>query len=98
MMERTITKSGGRQETVTRFRICSTDMESWIRQNQAEYTGAMVEGCLLNNFVLACNGGFAAVYEHYINEWTSDYLVEFEPGAAQTVWKRWCEFEKRSKS
>ena len=39
---------------VTRFRLGSTALEKWMRQNQAEYTGDYVEGCLLDNFVLAC--------------------------------------------
>lgn len=68
-------------------------MEKWMHQNGASYTGTMVEGCLLDNFVLVCRRGFAAVYEHYLNCWSSNYLVEFEPGAAQNVWERWYQFE-----
>lgn len=68
-------------------------MEKWMHQNGASYTGTIVEGCLLDNFVLVCRRGFAAVYEHYLNCWSSNYLVEFEPGAAQNVWERWYQFE-----
>jgi|InofroStandDraft_1065614.scaffolds.fasta_scaffold07494_9 hypothetical protein len=77
---------------VTRFRLGSTALEKWMRQNQAEYTGDYVEGCLLDNFVLACKRGFAAVYEHALTCWTSDYIVEFAPGAAQDVWENWYRF------
>lgn len=78
---------------MTRFYISPKNMEKWMHQNGANYTGTMVEGCLLDNFVLACNRGYAAVYEHYLNCWSSDYLVEFEPGTAQEVWERWYQFE-----
>ena len=65
-------------------------------------------GTAVTSFSIACDRDFksqsgeketdfAAFYEHYLNEWTSDYLVEFESGTAQTVWKRWYEFEERSK-
>lgn len=74
---------------VTRFRLGSTELKKWMHQNKAEYTGDCVEGCLLDNFVLACKRGFAAVYEHTLNCWTSDYIVEFAPGAALEVWKNW---------
>ena len=47
-----------------------------------------------DNLVLACKRGFAAVYEHYLNCWSSDYLIEFQPGAAQGVWKNWYKFEE----
>lgn len=77
---------------ITTFRIGSTELKRWMHQNRAEYTGDIIVGCLLDNFVLECKRGFAAVYEHYLNEWTSDYLIEFEAGDAETVWKRWDEF------
>lgn len=79
---------------LTKFRISPKNLEKWMHQNEAEYTGAFVEGCLLDNFVLACKRGFAAVYEHYLNCWSSDYLIEFQPGAAQEVWKNWYRFEE----
>lgn len=78
---------------MTRFCIDPKNLEKWMHQNGANYTGTMVEGCLLDNFVLVCKRGYAAVYEHYLNCWSSDYLVEFEPGAAQGVWRRWYQFE-----
>lgn len=89
-------QKGGKTGSITTFRISGANLARWMKQNRAGYTGVLVEGCLLDNFVLVCERGFAAFYEHYLNEWTSDYLVEFESGAAQTVWKRWHEFEERS--
>lgn len=79
---------------VTSFRISPENLEKWMHQNRAEYTGAFVEGRLLDNFVLVCKRGFAAVYEHYLNCWSSDYLIEFQPGTAQGVWKNWYKFEE----
>lgn len=70
---------------MTSFRIGATNLEKWMAQNKAEYTGDFVDGALLDNFMLACKRGFAAVYEHYLNCWSSDYLVEFESGIAQNV-------------
>lgn len=75
------------------FSISSKGLEKWMHQNRAEYTGSFVEGTLLDNFVIACKRGFAAVYEHPLNEWTSNYRVEFGLGAAQDVWNRWYQFE-----
>ena len=78
-----------KSSAITSFRLSSTELEKWMHQNKAEYTGDCVEGCLLDNFVLACKRGFAAVYEHTLNCWTSDYIVEFAPGAAPEVWENW---------
>jgi hypothetical protein len=80
---------------ITCFRLePGAAFEKWARQNGAEYTGDYVEGCLLDSFVVATRRGYAAFYEHYVNEWTSDYLVEFQAGAAQTVFSNWYKFEE----
>lgn len=80
---------------ITTFYIGSTELEWWMQQHGAEYTGDIIEGCLLDNFVLECEGGFAAVYERYLTEWTSDYVIEFEAGCAETVWRQWYEFRAK---
>lgn len=82
---------------LTTFRIRPDDLDKWMHQNKAKYTGAFVEGCLLDNFVLVCKRGFAAVYECHLNEWSSTYQVEFEAGTAQEVWRRWYQFEETVK-
>lgn len=84
-------------DKVTKFRIEPKNLAKWMHQNRAVYTGAFVDGCLLDNFVVVTKRGFAAIYEEYLNEWSSTYRVEFEPGAAQTVWSRWYQFEKMQK-
>ncbi len=83
---------------MTEFFIDPKELEKWMHQNRAQYTGGFIEGCLLDNFVVATKRGFAAIYEHPLNEWSSNYRVEFEPGAAQGVWRNWYEFEASSEA
>jgi len=64
---------------MTEFYIAPADLEKWIYQNDASYTGMFVEGCLLDSFVLECRRGFAFVYEHFLNTWSSNYRVVFIP-------------------
>ena len=42
------------------------------------------EGALLDGFIAAFPGGYAAFYPHYLNEWSSDYYVEYGYGNAAT--------------
>lgn len=72
------------------------ELQEWMLRNKAEYTGDFIEGCLLNNFVVSTPRGYAAIYEHYVNEWTSCYYVEFETGVASAVWDNWYRFETTS--
>lgn len=53
------------------------DINKWLNQNQAEYTGDFFEGCLLDNFIVSCKNGIAALYEHYSNCGSSCYEVYF---------------------
>ena len=79
---------------VTSFRLDpGPAFDKWARQNSAEYTGDYIEGCLLDNFIMVTPRGYAAFYENYVNEWTSNYYVEFQPGAAQNVFSNWYKFE-----
>lgn len=82
---------------VVKFSLNPSELEKWMHQNKAEYSGSFIDGCLLDNFVVMTKRGFAAFYEHYVNGWTSDYIVEFEPSTAQTVWRRWYDFEEGRK-
>lgn len=81
---------------VTCFRINpGANFEKWAHQNNAEYTGDFLCGCLLDNFVMVTKRGYAAFYEHYVNGGMSDYYVEFQAGAAKDVFNAWYEFEQR---
>lgn len=70
----------------------------WMAQNAAEYTGDFVEGCLLDNFVLAVKRGFAAVYEYPVSAWSSVYRVVWEAGAAQNLFREWYAFEAEAEA
>lgn len=79
---------------MTRFYISISNINTWLHQNDAE-TLECREGCLADNFIVGTKRGYAAIYEHYLNSWSSDYLVEFEPGDAPNVWKSWEEFTEK---
>lgn len=84
---------------VTCFRIQpGAAFNRWMHQNGAEYAGDYVSGCMLDNFVVSTRRGYAAFYENYVNEWTSDYYVEFQPGAAQNVFSKWYKFEEKAEA
>lgn len=83
---------------VTIFNLNPSAFEKWMHQNKAEYTGDFVDGCLLDNFVVSTKRGYAAIYERYINNQTSGYRVEFQPGTAEDVFQHWCEFEEMARS
>lgn len=78
---------------VSTFRISPAQMAKWMHQNRAECTGDIVEGSLLDNFMLACKNGYAAVYERYVNPNMSTYEIHFQRGDAQSVWDSWHAFE-----
>lgn len=80
---------------VTMFELApGREFDRWMKQNGAEYTGDYIEGVLQDSFVVSTRRGYAAIYEHYLNTWSSDYRVEFQPGAAQDVFRAWYEFEE----
>lgn len=79
-------------KNITIFQINPLNLEKWIHQNQAEYTGDYVEGVLLDNFILQCKNGYAVFYEKEQNEWTSIYEVEFQRANANDVFDRWYRF------
>lgn len=68
-----------KKEGITTFQIGIGGMNKWIHQNDAEYTGDFVEGVLADSFILCCKRGTAAIYEHYLNAWCSNYIVYFVP-------------------
>lgn len=71
---------------MTRFYLNPAALDKWMHQNAADYTGDYYEGVLLDNFLLSCKNGVAAVYEHYLNPNASNYLVEFERGRGDAVY------------
>lgn len=49
------------------------------RENKKECCGCefMCEGVLLDSFLVYCKNGLALLQSHFLNEWSSDYLVTF---------------------
>ena len=81
---------------VTCFRLDPDQLEKWMHQNKADYTGDYIEGCLLDNFIVSTKRGYAAIYENVVNTWTSDYYIEFQPGAAMAVFCKWYDLEEKT--
>lgn len=80
---------------MTILRMDPRMLDKWMHQNSAEYTGDFLDGVMLDNFVVWTKRGAAAFYENALNSWSSEYRVEFEPGDAPNVWKRWEAFEEQ---
>lgn len=60
---------------MTKF-ILNMNMNKWIHQNKGKCIEC-IEGCLLDNLLIACKGGTAAVFEKYANSNSSVYEVYF---------------------
>ena len=70
------------------------NLEQWIAQNDA-FTLDCIEGCLLDNFFVACRRGIAFIFEEYQNANSSAYVCYFfrhnEVGSSEykTAADRW---------
>ena len=62
-----IIRSKEKKESVTYFYLNPFQLEKFMHQNNAEYTGDYFPGCLLDNFIIACKRGYAFIYNHYLN-------------------------------
>lgn len=88
----------------TVFFMEPADINKYIHQNKAEYTGCFVEGCLQDSFVLSCKRGYTFVYEHFLTPWSSDLFCIFLPYKAakenpktyDEEWCTWFNFEDRA--
>lgn len=88
---------------MTRFYLNAGSLSRWMHQNKAQYTGAYVEGVLVDSFVVETKRGVAAIYEHALNEWTSNYCIEFtdykngfKNGEVDKIWSDWYAFEEKA--
>ena len=84
------------------FYLNPLQFNKWAHQNDVEYTGACIDGVLLDNFVVITKHGMAAIYEHYVNPNMSNYRVVFqrrgklEEGRDYiALWHNWYKFEDR---
>ena len=60
-------------------------LQEFCEKNQVGEQIDSFEGTLLDGFI-------AAFYPHYLNEWSSDYYVEYGYGDARNVWYNWNKF------
>ena len=76
------------------------DMDKWMHQNSARYTGAFFEGVLLDNYVLDCRRGYAAVYERYATPNSSVPHIKFAPykdrAAVDALWSEFYERQEEA--
>ena len=92
-----------KKSQITSFFLNPCDLEKWMYQNKAEYTGNYVEGVLQDSFVVATKRGYAFFYDHCLNAWSSDYAVYFIPYKAggkhmksyDKLWAEWLTFEDK---
>ena len=86
------------KDHVTRFYLDPADLDKWMNQNKAEYTGDFVDGCLQDNFIVATKRGYAFIYEHVLNAWCSDFEVSFIPYKYDDskLWAEWNQFCDRA--
>ncbi len=79
---------------MTTFKIYGeAEMEKWMVQNNAVYTGDFIDGSLLDNFSVWVKRGMAIITECFENYWSSSYLVRWSQDD-KLIWDLWDEFEK----
>lgn len=77
------------ENPVQTFRTNTAGLNKFIQEHNAEYTGDFVDGTLLDNFMLGCDNGYAAVFEIALTCWTSCYEIQYQEGKATDVWNEW---------
>ena len=63
---------------MTIFNLAIGQFDKWMKQNKGTIIDYK-EGCLLDNFVVACKRGYAYVFEQYRNANSSDNVFYFIP-------------------
>lgn len=59
-----------------KFVVNPKALEKFLHQNKATIIDAF-DGCLLDNYLCETKRGVMAIYERFVNEWTSSYTVIF---------------------
>lgn len=69
-----------------KFRYSGSD-EKFIEENQAEIID-IIEGCLLDNYLLSTENGYIAMIETYVNSWTSCHTIyqSTDSGEIEEIW------------
>ena len=85
------------EKGIVSFCINSDLFTEWLNKQGYIYYDGFFEGCLIDNFFFSVNGFNIAVYEHYVNCWSTDYLVKaqfYEDG--NDIINEWDAFEAKS--
>lgn len=70
---------------MTKINLDSTNLEKFLHQNGADIIDCF-DGCLLDNLLCVTkNGGTMAIYERYINCWTSGYYIEYTKDKEEAI-------------
>ena len=69
-----------------KFRYSGSD-QKFIEENQAEIID-IIEGCLLDNYLLSTKNGYIAMIETYVNSWTSCHTIykSTDSGEIDEIW------------
>jgi hypothetical protein len=80
------------------YQYSSTDTEfnEEIIKNVYEIA-ELIEGCCSDNYLVHTEKGVIVAFENYLNEWSSDLRIYFQPYPANELYKAWDNFV-RSKS
>lgn len=61
---------------MTQLYLNTCNLDKFLHQNKAELIDFFY-GCLQDNALYSTKGGTMAIYEHYLNCWSSDLLIIF---------------------
>lgn len=57
------------------------NLDKWLKQNDAEIID-VIEGCLIDSYLISTKRGTAAIMETYVNPWTSKHTLYFSTDSA----------------
>lgn len=59
-----------------KYRFTLNNIDKFLHQNQAEII-ELVEGSLIDNYLIVTKRGYMALIEKYVNCWTSEHILYF---------------------
>lgn len=72
----------------TEMILRSMSIDTWIKQNKGEIID-IIEGCLLDTYLIECKRGYAIAREHYLNNCSSTHKITWQAGSAPDIWEIW---------
>ena len=58
------------------YKVRTLNIDKLLYQNQGEILD-IIEGCLIDNFLIATKRGYILLIERYVNCWTSEHVLYF---------------------